>query len=71
LWQTMRRSLGTSISTLLVVVAMYFLGSWVIQTFAFTIGLGIVAGTFSSLFIAAPLMYLLMGKYGKERGKLT
>jgi preprotein translocase subunit SecF len=42
----------------------------VIQTFAFTIGLGIIAGTFSSLFIAAPLMYLLMGKYGKEKGKL-
>lgn len=67
LWETMRRSLWTSISTLLVVIAMYVLGTGVIKTFAFVIGIGIVAGTFSSIFIAAPLMYVLMGKYGKEK----
>ena len=66
----MKRSLGTSISTFVVVVAMYVLGSGIIQTFSFTIGIGIIAGTFSSLFIAAPLTYVLMGKYFSEKGKI-
>jgi len=70
LWQTMRRSLGTSFSTLLVVVAMYFFGGGVIQQFAFTVGFGILSGVFSSIFIAAPLMYVLMGSFFKEYKKL-
>ncbi|NOZ44279.1 MAG: hypothetical protein GXP45_03990 [bacterium] len=68
--QTMRRSMGTSISTLLVIVAMFFLGTGVIQRFAFTMGVGVVAGTFSSIFLAAPLAYLLIGKFKKERKEL-
>jgi len=68
--QTMRRSLWTSISTLLVIVAMYFLGTWVIQGFAFTMWVWVVAGTFSSIFIATPLAYLLIGKYKQEKNKL-
>jgi preprotein translocase SecF subunit len=39
LWQTMRRSIGTSLSTLLVIVAMYIFGTWAIKNFAFTIGI--------------------------------
>lgn len=68
--QVMRRSLGTSISTLLVIVAMYLVGTWVIQSFAFTIGIGVIAGTFSSIFIAAPLAYLTLWKFSKEQDKL-
>jgi len=37
LWQTLRRSIGTSFSTLLVVIAMYVFGSGVIQTFSFVV----------------------------------
>lgn len=70
LWQTMKRSIGTSISTLLVVVAMFIFGVGVIQDFAFTIGIGVIAGSFSSIFLAAPLAYVLLGKYKKERSKL-
>jgi preprotein translocase SecF subunit len=60
--QTMRRSLGTSFSTLIVVIALYIFGTGVIQEFAFVIGWGIVAGTFSSVFIAANLLYVMTRK---------
>jgi len=70
LWQTMRRSLWTSISTLLVVLAMFFLWTGIIKSFAYTVWFWIIAGTFSSIFIAAPLVYVLMGAFGKEHKKL-
>lgn len=70
LWQTMRRSIGTSLSTFLVVVAMYIFGTWSIKTFSFTIGIGILAGSFSSIFLSAPTAYLLMGLYKKEKNEL-
>jgi preprotein translocase SecF subunit len=70
IWQTMRRSIGTSISTLMVVVAMYLFGTGVIKIFAFTTGVGVLAGTVSSIFIAAPLAYLLLGKFSTEQKKL-
>lgn len=70
IWQTMRRSLGTSISTLLVVVTMYIFGTGVIKLFAFTTGIGVLAGSVSSIFIAVPLAYLLLGKFSKEQKKL-
>jgi len=56
----MRRSIGTSLSTFLVVVSMYVFGYGIIQSFAFTMGIGIIAGSFSSIFIAAPLAYLII-----------
>jgi len=59
--QTMRRSLATSISTLLVIGAMYVFGTWILKMFAFTLGMGVIAGTYSSIFVAAPLAYLLSG----------
>lgn len=68
--QTMRRSIGTSVSTLMVVVTMYIFGTGVIKLFAFTTGIGVVAGTASSIFIAAPLAYLFLGKFNKEQKKL-
>jgi len=59
LWLTMRRSLGTSISTLLVILALYVLWTWPVKLFAFTMGVWVIAGTYSSIFFAAPLAYLL------------
>ncbi|HMS90682.1 MAG TPA: protein translocase subunit SecF [Candidatus Absconditabacterales bacterium] len=70
IWQTMRRSFGTVLTTLLVIIAMYVLGSGVIKQFAFTIGIGVIAGSYSSIFIAAPLTYILLGKYRKERKEM-
>lgn len=68
--QTMRRSIGTSLSTLLVIVAMYIFGTGVIKQFSFTMGIGILAGSYSSIFLAAPLAYVLLGRFKKEQNKL-
>ncbi len=62
LWQTMRRSLGTSATTFLVVVGMWFFGTWALKLFAFTFGMGVLSGSFSSIFFAAPLAYLFSQK---------
>lgn len=58
LWQTMRRSLGTSVAAFIMVVMMWIFGTGIIQSFAFVIWIWIIAGTLSSIFIAAPLAYL-------------
>lgn len=68
--QTMRRSLGTVLAVFLVVVAMFLLWTGVIQHFAFTIWMGIIFGSYSSIFISAPLAYILLGKYRKERKEM-
>jgi SecD/SecF fusion protein len=70
LWQTMKRSIWTSLSTLLVVIAMFIFGSWVIKSFAFVIWVWVISGSFSSIFIAAPLAYIALWKYKKEKNKL-
>lgn len=67
LQQTMRRSFWTVVSTFLVIVCMYIFGTGAVKDFAFTIGIWVVAGSYSSLFMSAPLAYLVMGKYRKER----
>jgi preprotein translocase subunit SecF len=46
----------------LVVLALYIFGTGVIKLFAFTMGIWIIAGTYSSIFFAAPLAYLLTKK---------
>lgn len=49
--QTMRRSIGTSLSTLLVLTAMFIFGTGILQQFAFTVGVGVIAATFGSIFV--------------------
>lgn len=66
LWQTMRRSLGTSLAAMIMVIFMRFFGTGLIKLFSYVIGTGIIAGTISSIFIAAPLAYLFV-KYTKGR----
>ncbi len=50
------RTMLTSVTTLLAVAAMYFLAGGVIRDFAFTLAIGVVVGTFSSIYIASPLV---------------
>lgn len=64
--QTMRRSLGTSVAAFIMVIMMRILGTGIIKLFAFIIGAGIIAGTLSSIFIAAPLAYLFV-RYTKGK----
>ena len=54
--QVLLRTLITSVTTLLVVVALLVFGGEVLRGFAFTLLVGIVVGTYSSLFIAGPLV---------------
>lgn len=68
LWQTMRRSIWTVFATFLAVVAMYMFWTWMMKLFAFTFGLWIVFGSYSSIFISAPLAYILTWKYKEELG---
>jgi preprotein translocase subunit SecF len=52
--QVLSRTVLTSVTTLLVVLALFFLGGAVIHDFAFALLVGIVVGTYSSIFVASP-----------------
>ena len=54
--QTLSRTLLTSLTTLLVVCALFFLGGAVINDFAFVLLVGIIVGTYSSIFVASPIL---------------
>jgi SecD/SecF fusion protein len=54
--QTMARSINTSISTLITILALLFLGADSIRMFVLALAIGIVAGTYSSIFVASPLL---------------
>jgi len=58
---TLGRTVNTSFSTLIVLLCILFLGGESIKSFAFAMTLGVVFGTLSSIFIAAPVAYLTMG----------
>jgi len=61
--QTLTRTLMTSFTTLLVVFSLFFFGGEVIHNFAFALLVGIAVGTYSSIFIATPIMLSLEGKF--------
>ena len=66
--QTVTRSINTSITTLVMVVLLYFLGVSSVKEFAFPLVVGIIAGTYSSIFIASPLWYE-MRKFQRKHNK--
>ncbi|MFA6909148.1 MAG: protein translocase subunit SecF [Patescibacteria group bacterium] len=66
--QTMARSLNTSASTLLVLVCLYFFGGASIRDFVLALILGIIAGTYSSIFIASTLLVSWQKFTEKRRG---
>ena len=57
--KTLGRTLMTSLTTLLALVALYMFGGEVIQGFVYALIFGIVIGTYSSIFVAAPILLLL------------
>lgn len=64
---TLSRTLLTSLTTLIVVVLLYALGGEGIHAFAFALVIGVSVGTYSSIFIASPiLLYLVNRQYDKE-----
>lgn len=69
LWETATRSLNTSFSTLLPILALFIFGGAVLQDFAFALIVGIASGAYSSFFIAAPLLSVLKRNEPEYRGR--
>lgn len=60
--ETLARTINTSFSTLIVLLCIFFFGGESIRSFSFAMILGVVFGTLSSIFIAAPIAYLTLGR---------
>ena len=65
--QTLSRTLLTSITTLIVVMLLYFFGGEGIHAFAFALVVGVIAGTYSSIFIASPILLFLIERGEKKK----
>ena len=67
--ETLARTVNTSLTTLLVLLCIFILGGDSIRSFAFAMIIGVVFGTLSSIFVAAPIAYMTLSKRDKgERG---
>lgn len=60
--ETLPRTINTSLTTLLTVLSLYFVGGEVIRPFSFAMILGIVSGTYSTVYIASPVVIYLDGR---------
>lgn len=69
--QTLSRTVMTSFSTLLVLLCIFFLGGDTIRSFTFAMIFGVVAGTFCSLYCAAPIAYRVMNAFGNKKKNQT
>jgi preprotein translocase subunit SecF len=63
--EVLTRTVVTSLTVILVVLSLFFLGGIVLHDFAFTLLFGILIGTYSSIFIASPIMVMLNEKHYK------
>ncbi|MEY2999303.1 MAG: hypothetical protein RLZZ02_1112 [Bacteroidota bacterium] len=64
---TLSRTFNTSFTTIIVLLIIFIFGGEVLRGFIFAILLGIVIGTYSSLFIASPVLYDSSKRLGKEK----
>ena len=69
LWETVRRSLATTFITLLPVTALVLFGGETLKDFAFAILIGIGVSAFSTIFIAAPFLGVLLERSPEFRGR--
>ena len=66
---TLSRTIMTSGTTLLVLLCILFLGGDSVRSFSFAMILGVIFGTLSSIFLAAPIAYLTLSKRERKEGK--
>ena len=66
--ETLSRTVLTSTTTLIVVLALFILGGGVIHDFAFAMLIGVIVGTYSSIFVASPIILVWEERFAK-RGK--
>jgi preprotein translocase subunit SecF len=67
--ETLSRTLLTSLTTLVVVVALFVLGGGIIHDFAFALIIGIFVGTYSSIYVASPVLIIWQQAMKKSIGK--
>jgi SecD/SecF fusion protein len=65
--QTLSRTLLTSFTVFLVVVILYLFGGEAVHGFAFALIVGVATGTYSSIYIAAPILLWLIGKHDEKK----
>ncbi len=67
--ETLARTVNTSLTTLIVLLCIFILGGDSIRSFAFAMILGVIFGTLSSIFVAAPIAYMTLSRRDKgQRG---
>ena len=67
--QTLARTINTSVTTLIVLLTIFVLGGDSIRPFSFAMILGVIFGTLSSIFIAAPTAYLILNRKSNKQQK--
>ena len=68
---TLTRTIMTSLTTLLVLFCIFFLGGDAVRSFAFAMILGVIFGTCSSIFLAAPIALKVIGKQAKKAAEVA
>lgn len=68
---TLSRTFSTSLSTLLVLIIIFFFGGEVIRGFIFAMTLGVIIGTYSSIFIAAPVANAILAKKASKKEEVV
>ncbi|MCD6195046.1 protein translocase subunit SecF [bacterium] len=66
IWQTLARSVGTAFTTILVLLSLYLLGGESIKNFSLALAIGVGIGTYSSIFLATPLLVDLLQRKKKK-----
>lgn len=69
--QTLARSINTSLTTLLPIAAILLFGGATLKDFAFALFIGIASGTYSSIFVASPLLVIWKEREAKYRKRLV
>jgi preprotein translocase subunit SecF len=69
--RTLSRTTLTSLTTFFVVMTLYFFGGEIINAFAFTLLVGIIVGTYSSIFVASPVLRIFGFDIKSYRAKLA
>ncbi|MBR5998247.1 MAG: hypothetical protein IK027_03985, partial [Deltaproteobacteria bacterium] len=67
--ETLSRTVLTSGTTLVVILALFLFGGNVINSFSFALLIGVIIGTYSSIFVASPLLVFWEEYWGKRQGK--
>jgi len=64
---TLARTINTGLSTILVIIIILFLGGDAVRSFVFAMLVGVVVGTVTSLFVAAPVAYKMMSNQQNKK----